>query len=48
MGETAEAQRVLLSGGADRVATSLLQARDEIINVGRLLTGSNGAPSKPA
>jgi predicted PurR-regulated permease PerM len=47
-GETAEAQRLLLAGGADRVATSLLQARDEIVNMGRLLTGSNGANSKPA
>jgi hypothetical protein len=26
----------LLAGGADRVATSLLQARDEILNLGRL------------
>jgi predicted PurR-regulated permease PerM len=36
--ESADAQRSLLSGGADRVATSLLQARDEIINLGRLST----------
>jgi predicted PurR-regulated permease PerM len=35
-GETDDAQRSLLAGGADRVATSLLQARDEIINLGRL------------
>jgi hypothetical protein len=34
--ETDDAQRSLLAGGADRVATSLLQARDEIINLGRL------------
>jgi len=36
MGESEDAQRSLLSGGADRVATSLLQARDEIVNLGRL------------
>jgi predicted PurR-regulated permease PerM len=35
-GETEELKRSLISGGADRVATSLLQARDEIINLGRL------------
>jgi AI-2E family transporter len=34
--ETEDAQRSLLAGGADRVATSLLQARDEILNLGRL------------
>ncbi len=37
-GETDDAQRSLLAGGADRVATSLLQARDEIVNLGRLTT----------
>jgi hypothetical protein len=37
-GETEDAQRSLLAGGADRVAVSLLQARDEIVNLGRLTT----------
>jgi predicted PurR-regulated permease PerM len=37
-GESEEAQRALLSGGADRVATSLLETRDEIVNLGRLAT----------
>jgi hypothetical protein len=36
--EPEEVRRSLLSGGADRVATSLLQARDEIVNLGRLST----------
>jgi predicted PurR-regulated permease PerM len=35
-GESEGAQRSLVAGGADRVATSLLQARDEIISLGRL------------
>jgi predicted PurR-regulated permease PerM len=35
-GETEDAHKSLLAGGADRVATSLLQARDEIVNLGRL------------
>jgi hypothetical protein len=35
-GETEDAHESLLAGGADRVATSLLQARDEIVNLGRL------------
>lgn len=37
-GETEDAQRSLLAVGADRVVTSLLQARDEIVNLGRLTT----------
>jgi hypothetical protein len=37
-GETEELRRSLLSGGADRVATSLLQARDDIMSLGRLST----------
>ena len=37
-GETEDTQRSLLAVGADRVATSLLQARDEIVNLGRLTT----------
>jgi predicted PurR-regulated permease PerM len=36
--ETEAVQNSLLSGGADRVATSLLQARDEIVSLGRLST----------
>ena len=38
MGESEGAQKSLLAGGADRVATSLLQARDDIVSLGRLTT----------
>jgi predicted PurR-regulated permease PerM len=36
--ENEDVRQSLLSVGADRVATSLLQARDEIVNLGRLST----------
>jgi predicted PurR-regulated permease PerM len=44
-GEAEDAQRSLLAGGADRVATTLLQARDEIINLSRFARSEGAVAS---